>query len=213
MSLPSRLLLVTDRRQARRSLTEIVREACASGCRWISVREKDLPEHQQITLYRELKPIAHACSARMTIHGSAETAKAAVADGVHLASGSDVTAARALLGREALIGISIHNAAEAARLDSGAVDYVIAGPTHLTPSKPGYGPALGLTGIVAIVSASAVPVLAIGGIAPENASEVIQAGATGIAVMGSVMRSATPGREIADLIEVLEGRETVTAPR
>jgi thiamine-phosphate pyrophosphorylase len=50
-----------------------------------------------------------------------------------------------------------------------------------------------------------MPVIAIGGITPERVSDVIAAGATGIAVMGAVMRSATPGREIARLLEALAG--------
>lgn len=52
------LLLVTDRTQARRSLPEIVAAALGGGCRWISLREKDLPEDEQVVLARTLVPIA-----------------------------------------------------------------------------------------------------------------------------------------------------------
>ncbi len=48
------LLLVTDRHQARRPLAEIVATALAAGCRWVSLREKDLPEDEQVPLARAL---------------------------------------------------------------------------------------------------------------------------------------------------------------
>jgi thiamine-phosphate pyrophosphorylase len=205
VSLPSPpLLLVTDRKQARLPLTDIVSEACAAGCRWISLREKDLSDQEQIALYRDLASIAHPRGARITIHGSAEIAKAAGADGVHLPGGSNAESARTHLGRDALIGMSVHHAADVEKLPAGVVDYVIAGPVYATASKPDYGPTLGAVGVAALVSASAVPVIAIGGMTPEATAEIIHAGAAGIAVMGAVMRSAAPGREIARLLTVLE---------
>ena len=90
MNLPDPpLLLVTDRRQAGRPLAEVIAPACAAGCRWISVREKDLPAAEQVALARGLLPIARRWGARVTLHGTAEMARAAGVDGVHLAAGSD----------------------------------------------------------------------------------------------------------------------------
>src|SRR5580692_9915228 len=82
------LLLVTDRRQARRPLPEVVGAALASGCRWISLREKDLPDDEQIPLARMLLPMARRHGARLLVHGEAALAKLAGTDGVHLQSGS-----------------------------------------------------------------------------------------------------------------------------
>jgi thiamine-phosphate pyrophosphorylase len=197
------LLVVTDRRQARRTLDEIAHEACAAGCRWISLREKDLPAGEQLDLFRPLQPIARACGALLTLHGSPEIARLAQADGVHLPAGVDAAAARTSMGAAALIGASVHHPAQAARLDPDIVDYVVAGPAYATESKPGYGPALGADGIAALCAASAVPVIAIGGIAPENIPEVMRAGAAGIATMGAVMRSPWPGREVERLLAAL----------
>src|SRR5260370_27026099 len=94
--------------------------------------------------------------------GDAGLAGAAGLDGAHLPAGGDAAHARALLGKERLLGISIHSVAEAARLDPALVDYAIAGPAYETESKPGYGSQLGAEGIAAIVSADVVPILAIG---------------------------------------------------
>jgi thiamine-phosphate pyrophosphorylase len=197
------LLLVTDRRQARIPLSEVIKQACVAGCRWISLREKDLSEQEQIAMFESLRATIQQYGARATIHGSAQCAKSAAANGVHLAAGEDPAATRAALGRQALIGLSVHNASELDDLASGTIDYVVAGPAYETAGKPGYGPPLGSKGIAAIVAASDVPVIAIGGVAPQNASELISAGAAGIAVMGSVMRSTAPGHEILQLLDVL----------
>lgn len=199
------LLLVTDRRQARRPLAEIVSVAIAAGCRWISVREKDLPEDEQALLARRLLPVVRAVGARLLIHGEAALAGLAGADGVHLSSDADAAAARARLGRDKLIGISIHSVGEAASIVPADVDYALAGPAFETPSKPGYGPEIGRRGLAEIARAAPVPVLAIGGVSALRVPELIAAGAAGVAVMGGVMRAADPGTEVRSLIAALRG--------
>jgi thiamine-phosphate pyrophosphorylase len=125
---------------------------------------------------------------------------------VHLSAGSDVAAARRRLGEGALIGLSVHGVEEARAVDGEAVDYVIAGPVFETQSKPGYGPALGPEGLALIAEACPVPVVAIGGIDPQNVPDCRAAGAAGIAVMGGVMRAKSPAEVVAQLIGA------VTAP-
>jgi len=199
------LLLVTDRRQARHPLADIVAAALAGGCRWVSLREKDLPEDEQVPLARTLCRLAHKSSARVMLHGEASLAKLAGADGVHLPSGSDPATARALLGPEKLVGVSIHTVSEAASIDPAMVDYALAGPAFETPSKPGYGPEIGRKGLFEIARAAGVPVLAIGGINTARVAEVIAAGCAGVAVMGGVMRAADPQHEVGALIATLQG--------
>lgn len=199
------LLLVTDRAQARRSLQEIIGAALAGGCRWISLREKDLPEDEQVVLARMLLPATRRHGARLMLHGEARLAQLAGADGVHLPSGSDAIAARALLGPQKLIGVSIHTMTEAEAIDPGAADYALAGPAFETPSKPGYGPEIGRKGLADIARAARVPLLAIGGINTARVGEVIAAGCAGVAVMGAVMRAADPGQEVGVLLATLQG--------
>lgn len=194
------LLLVTDRTQARAPLHEVVEAALAAGCRWISLREKDLSAPEQIALARTLLRLARSHNAILTLHGDPSLAVAAALDGVHISAQSDAAAARTTLGPERLLGVSVHSAQEAAALEPARVDYAIAGPVFLTASKPGYGPALEPRGIVAIAAASRVPLLAIGGIEPDNAADLLAAGAAGVAVMGGVMRAPDPGAEIARLL-------------
>ena len=198
------LLLVTDRHQARLPLAETVVQALAAGCRWVSMREKDLPHDDQVALAGTLLSLARRHGARLSVHGEGALAKACGADGVHLPSGSDPRAARALLGSGKLIGASIHTVTEAEAIDPATVDYAIAGPAFETASKPGYGPEIGRKGLSEIAAAAPVPVLAIGGLNATRAAEVLAAGPIGIAVMGSVMRAADPGREVRGLLSVLE---------
>lgn len=203
MSLPAPpLVVVTDRRQARGSLGDILQAAFAAGCRWASLREKDLPPDAQVSLLQRLIPIARAHGARLTLHGDAAIAKEAGADGVHLSAGRDPALARKLLGRAALIGVSLHTAEEAAQLDPGTVDYAIAGAVFATPSKPGYGP-IGLSGLRTIAEASRVPVIAIGGIGALTAPDALRAGARGLATMGGLMRAPDPSAEVTALLQAM----------
>jgi len=206
MKLPDpALLLVTDRHQARLPLADIVRAALAAGCRWVSVREKDLSDGDQIALALTLLPIARRHGARLTLHGHAALAKACGSDGVHLPAGGDPAASRALLGPDKLIGVSLHTVTEAEAIDPRVVDYAIAGPAFETPSKPGYGPEIGHKGLAEIARAAPVPVLAIGGLNATRAAEVLAAGPLGIAVMGSIMRAVDPGQEVKALLAIVAG--------
>lgn len=204
MTLPSPpLLLVTDRRQAGDDIASVAEAAFAAGCRWLSLREKDLPPTDQTALLRKLLACAQKYQATVTLHGDAKLAREAGADGVHLAAGSNVAEARRMLDQDALIGLSIHSADEARAVDARLVDYVVAGPVFETASKPGYGPALGPQGLALIAKACPVPVVAIGGITFENIADCLVAGAAGIAVMGGVMRAKHPADAVMQLLSAL----------
>jgi thiamine-phosphate pyrophosphorylase len=106
----------------------------------MSLREKDLADVDLILLARRLLPLTRGADARPLVHGEASLAKLAGVDGVHLPAGADTAAARALLGPEKMIGVSIHTVIEAEAIDPSFVDYALAGPAFETASKPGYGP-------------------------------------------------------------------------
>lgn len=205
------LLLVTDRRQARRPLKDVVADALKAGCRWVSLREKDLPQDEQILLARTLAALVRGHGAKLMLHGEAELARLAGADGVHLSAGVDPVRARSLIGPGKLIGVSVHTVTEAEAIDPAVVDYAVAGPAFETASKPGYGPEIGRKGLLEITRAARVPVLAIGGINSARVGELVAAGAAGIAVMGGVMRAADPAQEVRALIATLAGSLAIHA--
>jgi thiamine-phosphate pyrophosphorylase len=198
------LLVITDRHQARAPLEEILAAAFAAGCRWASIREKDLPPGEQIALAQRLLPLARRQGAILMLHGDPALAKTAGLDGVHLPAGADANGARTLLGSGAVVGISIHTGEEAAKLDPSVLDYAIAGPAYASASKPGYGPVLGLAGMAAIAAISPAPVVAIGGVTVGLVGEMRTAGAAGIAVMGGIMPAADPAGEVRGLLAALE---------
>lgn len=196
------LLVISDRSQARLPLGEIAAAAFAGGCRWFSLREKDLPVAERRALLAELVALGREWGATVTVHDDIEAAVATGADGVHLPGGSDSGAARLLLLGK-LIGASAHSATEAASLIAAGADYVTMSPVFLTDSKPGYGPAIGLDGLAAAVAAAKGPVIALAGITPASAAACLKVGAAGIAVMGEVMRAADPEATVRALVAAL----------
>jgi len=185
------LLVISDRRQARRPLEEVAEAVFAGGCRWFSLREKDLTPEERRVLLGELVSLGRRFGAVVTAHEDIEAVAAIGADGVHVPGGGSPDAVRARLPG-ALIGASAHSADEAAALLRAGADYVTVSPVFMTASKPGYGPALGLEALASVAARSPGPVVALGGITPENAAQCIAAGARGVAVMGEVMRSVDP---------------------
>lgn len=205
MMLPKpRLLLITDRHQARRPLPEVIDAACAAGCRWVSVRDKDMVTGQRRAMARELVKIGHAHGATVTLHGDIATAEAARADGVHVVPGTAPGAVRQILGKERLIGASVHSWEEAERAQEDGADYVTVSPVFETPSKPGHGPAIGLEILGEFCDALRLPVVALGGVTPDTAGACIEAGAAAVAVMGEIMRADDVGAVTGRYLEALE---------
>ena len=196
------LLVISDRSQARRPLAELAEAVFRGGCRWFSLREKDLPAEERRALLAELVALGRHYGATIMAHEDIDAVVAAGAAGVHLPGGSDPAAARRHLPR-ALIGVSCHSAEEAAAQLRAGADYATLSPIFLTDSKPGYGPALGLDLLAAAAATATGPVIALGGIGPDNAGQCLAAGARGIAVMGEVMRAADPGVAVRHLLAAL----------
>ena len=203
MNLPTPpLLIISDRSQARRPLTDVAAAAFAGGCRWFSLREKDLWAAERRALLGELVALGRPYGATVMAHDDLDAVVATGAGGVHLPSGGDPAAARARLPY-GLIGVSAHSAAEAVALIAAGADYVTISPIFLTDSKPGYGPALGLGGLAATVAAAKGPIVALAGITPANARPCLDAGAAGIAVMGEVMRAADTEAAVRSLLRAI----------
>ena len=196
------LLVISDRHQARRPLEEVAAAAFAGGCRWFSLREKDLPAEDRRRLLAALVALGRRFGAVVTAHEDIAAIAAVGGDGIHLPSGGSPAAARARLGG-ALIGASAHSADEASALLRAGADYVTLSPVFITLSKPGYGPALGLDGLARIVAQVPGDIVALGGITPENAAACLAAGARGIAVMGEVMRAADPQATVEYILRMM----------
>jgi thiamine-phosphate pyrophosphorylase len=198
------LLIISDRRQAAHPLEKLAGAAFAGGCRWFSLREKDLGAVERRALLGAVVAIGRRYGATVTVHDDIDAMVGAEAGGVHLPGGASPTAARARFPG-ALIGASAHSAAEASALLSAGADYVTVSPVFPTASKPGYGPAIGLDGLAGVIAQVSGPVVALGGITPDNAALCLSAGAHGVAVMGEVMRAAHPCAVIEAILAAMAG--------
>jgi len=213
MTLPAPpLLVISDRQQAARPLPSIAAAAFRGGCRWFSLREKDLPAEARCELLAALVALGHRYGATVTVHDDIAAAAATGAAGVHLPAGGDVMAARRHLPH-GLIGVSAHTPEEAAAQLAAGADYATLSPIFLTRSKPGYGPAIGLDKLSAAARLSAGPIVALGGIDESNIAQCLAAGAAGIAVMGEVMRAGDPEAAIRRLLCVFREPAWCMKPR
>ena len=185
--------LVTDRRRlcpdaesfaaARACLVEQARRAAAAGIDLIQVRERDLDSAALAALVAEVVAVTRGSPTRVVVNDRIDVALAAGAAGVHLRGDSvPVAVARKLLPAPRLVGRSVHRAAETSA--AAGADYLIAGTVFSSPSKSGPVELIGIDGLRAIVRATTVPVLAIGGITPDRIAAVLEAGAAGIAAIG-----------------------------
>jgi thiamine-phosphate pyrophosphorylase len=215
MSVPEPpLLLITDRRQARRPISEVVARALEGGCRWLSVREKDLSAPEQVALARKIVGIAGPFHAHVILHGEPRLAAEAGCAGVHLPAGGDVEAARRLLGPGVWVSISTHRQEEALAAAASGADAVTLSPIFASASKPGYGPALGLERLADIAAATRIQVIALGGIEDEaDVHACLQADAAAVAVMGAVMRAADPAALMARLARAAGQRGRAGPPQ
>jgi len=132
---------------------------------------------------------------RLVVNGRADVAFASRADGVHLpADGLPPTGARQALGPDALVGLSVHSVDEVAASASEPIDYLMLGTIFPSPSHPG-GQLTGLEG-VRRAAGLPIPMVGVGGITAENAVDIIEAGAQGVAVISAIFSASEP-REAA----------------
>lgn len=192
MTLPP-LLVLTDRRQARRPLLDTVRAAVDGGARAVVLREKDLPRDERLRLADALRPLLGAVSGLLVVASDA----AIPSDGVHL-SGADPLPAR----RPPLVGRSCHHPSDLDAAATEGADWATLSPIFPSPSKPGYGPALG----PAALRDAPLPVFALGGVDAARAEACMAAGAAGVAAMGAVMTAEDPAAAVAALLRRI-GRE------
>jgi thiamine-phosphate pyrophosphorylase len=183
--------VLTDRTQGRGPLVETVAACVAAGARAVVLREKDLSVPERTGLAAELAALLQPVGGLLVWAGAAGSAGAGA---VHLSADDAVPDPR-----PALLGRSCHSAAELARARAEGCDWAFLSPVAATPSKPGYGPALGLAGLAAHLPAG-LPVYALGGVTPATAAGCVAAGAHGVAVMGTAMRD--PGTVAAFLAEL-----------
>ncbi len=186
------LMLVSDRSLCTGvdGLMAAVEAAVTGGVDAVQLREKDLAASELSSLARRLRQATEG-QALLLVNGSLEVALAAEADGVHLPEDAPpVERPR----RSFLIGRSVHSPAAACRAEAEGADYLIAGPVYETRSHPDWEP-VGLALIEEVTRSVRTPTVAIGGVTAERVDEVVRAGASGIAVISTIL--AQPDKRAA----------------
>ncbi len=209
LELPAPVLcLVTDRRicgDDRNELVERVRRAVDGGVNMVQLREKDMPGGRLLELAQILRGVT-AGRALFIVNERADVTLASEADGVQLGEDALPVQAARRLASQILVGRSVHDSQGAAEAERAGADFLVVGTIYKSPSHKG-GAEAGPELIRAIKSVSGLPTLGIGGVTVENAGEVINAGASGVAVISAVLGAERPEKAAKELMAAMEKAE------
>lgn len=204
----ARLYLCTDARKRQGDLPEFLDAVLTSGVDIVQLRDKGMEAAEELD---HLQVFADACRRHgklLAVNDRADVAHAIGSGVLHLGQGDlPVSAARAILGTELLIGRSTHSEAEVmAAAGEPGVDYFCAGPCWPTPTKPGR-PAPGLDLVrYAAALATRRPWFAIGGIDSGNLEEVLDAGARRVVVVRALTEADDPAMAAAGIAKRVRDR-------
>jgi thiamine-phosphate pyrophosphorylase len=193
-----------------RTLTDLAARILDSAT-LVQLRDKHGSTRAMVEEARALREVLEPAGVPLLINDRVDVALAAEADGVHI--GQDdmpVPDARLLLGRTAIIGLSIKTLDEAKAAPLELLDYVAIGGIYGTTSKESAKSPIGLDGLRALVQAIRVrnakfPICAIAGINASNAAAVIEAGADGVAVISALSMASDPAQAARELLGVVDG--------
>lgn len=194
---------------AKYSHYETARMALEGGCRWIQLRMKDSPID---SVRKEALRISELCKqheAIFIIDDYVDLVKEIGADGVHLGKNDmPIAEARRILGGEFLIGGTANTFDDIVAHVRAEADYIGCGPFRFTTTKKNLSPILGLEGYSAILKRMKeadirIPLVAIGGIMPDDIPAIMQTGVAGIALSGAIVRAEDPVAETSRIIEII----------
>ena len=189
-----RLCLVTDRGLAGgRDVVDIALAAVRGGATMVQLREKDATTRAFVEQARALKAALAPLGVPLAINDRLDVALAVDADGLHV--GQDdmpVEEARRLMGPGKFIGLSITAVDQVLRPDAEAADYLGVGPIYLQRTKEDAAAPLGIDGLRRLRGLTGKPIVAVGGLTPDNSAPVLAAGADGLAVVSAIVAAADP---------------------
>jgi len=177
----------------------------------VQLRDKHGSTRAMVEDARALRGVLEPAGVPLLINDRVDVALAAEADGVHVGQDDmSVPDARLLLGRTAIIGLSVSTVRQAQAAPLELLDYVGIGPVFATGSKGDANAPIGISGLREIVRAIRAripkfPICAISGINAGNAGETIDAGADGVAVISALSLASDPAQAALDLRAVVDG--------
>ncbi|MFH0765780.1 MAG: thiamine phosphate synthase [Calditrichota bacterium] len=201
-----RLFVLTDEvLSGGRSHVEVAQAALAGGAKVIQLRDKQASSRKLLDCALKIRELTTATQAVFIVNDRLDIALASEADGLHVGQ-DDLPAqvARKLLGSKKILGVSARSVKEAIQAECDGADYIGLGPVfEARGTKVNAGEPLGLELIRAVRRIVKIPIIAIGGINRDNAAEVIQAGATGVAVISAVVGAADIKAATAEIKRII----------
>ena len=183
-----------------RTHLDVARAAIAGGANIVQVRAPELSNDELRELSRTVVKACEGSTTLPVVNDSVEIAVDVGAAGVHVGQTDGPAGVRARLG-DRMLGVSVSTPEDAREAAAFGADYL--GITvWATPTKPEALP-MGLDGLAAVVAASSLPVVGIGGVSAQNATEVLGAGASGIAVVSAVGAAGDVEAATRDLVELV----------
>lgn len=200
-----RLCIITDAIiQNKYSHVDIVKMAIKGGAEIIQFRDKFMSTGGLLETAIEIRKLCNKHDVVFIVNDRVDIAMFSGADGVHLGKEDiPIKDARKLLGRNKLIGGTAHNINEALTAQKEGADYIGYGHIFETQTKLKKDKPKGLKNLSEVCTKIKIPVYAIGGIGLNNAEDVMNNGAYGIAVVGSVLKSLDPVNSIKKLRSIV----------
>lgn len=184
-------------------------EALNGGCKWIQLRMKGADADDIRHAVDKLKPLCQEKEAILILDDHVELTSQLDIDGVHLGKNDMPPAeARALIGEKYIIGGTANTFEDIKNLVAQGVDYIGLGPFRYTETKQNLSAILGIEGYKNILSQCraagiTTPIVAIGGIEPDDIPTIMQTGVSGIALSGAILRSDNPAETTHKIITTL----------
>lgn len=184
-----------------RPLHEVLKVSAAAGATLFQYRNKSASMKDAYIEAMELRKLAAEREVLFIVNDRCDLALAVDADGVHLGQGDlPLNLARKVMGPGKLIGISTHNAEQVRVATAGGPDYLGFGPIFKPGSKADHDPVVGVAGLKAIRPLTPLPIFAIGGISLDHVSEVMGAGANGVAVISAILKASDIRHTVSDFV-------------
>ncbi len=200
-----RLYAVTDRRWLNgRTLADAVDSAIRGGVTCVQLREKSLDVGDLLNEAKQVLAVCRKYHVPLIINDDPQIALACGADGVHVGQ-QDMSPRilRVMLGPEKIVGVSAATVDEAVQAAKDGADYLGCGAVFATGTKTNTRP-VDAARLRAVCEASAVPVVAIGGITAENAPQLQGSGIAGIAVVSAIFAQPDPEAAAVQLRTISE---------
>ena len=195
--------LVTDSGLSKNGILNYVETAVEACCKIVQYREKSKETKYMVEEAIEIKILCND-NALFLINDRVDVALAVDADGVHIGQEDmPMEIARELLGKNKIIGLTVHNVEEAVDAEKKGADYVGLSPIFVTSTKKDAGEACGTSMIKEVKKHVSLPVVVIGGITVDNIEEVMKAGADSAVVISDLITLDDVYTKVTELIKIM----------